>query len=86
MFSRSLALFLYSGLAFAASAATAPQLTYSTYLRDNFTPAAIATDSSGNIYMAGTAIVDANQAAVLVVKLKPAGQPISLYSLRGRID
>jgi hypothetical protein len=49
---RSLSLFLYSGLAFAASASKAPVLTYSTYLRDSFTPNAIATDSSGNIYLA----------------------------------
>jgi hypothetical protein len=38
----------------AASAATIPVLTYSTYLRDSFTPEAIATDSAGNIYVAGT--------------------------------
>ena len=45
MFIRSL--FLYAGLASAASAATFPVLTYSTYLRDSFTPNAIATDSAG---------------------------------------
>jgi uncharacterized protein (TIGR03437 family) len=71
VFIRSLVLFLCSGFAFAAAAPTFPALTYSTYLRDNFTPSALATDSSGNIYMAGTAIVNANQATVLVVKLNP---------------
>src|SRR5204863_1356823 len=62
---------LFSGLAFAAS--TFPVLTYSTYLRDSFTPKAIATDSSGNVYMAGNAIVDpaTSQSTVLVVKLNP---------------
>lgn len=71
MFIRSLSLFLCSALAFAASAPSFPVLTYSTYLRDNFTPTAIATDSSGNIYLAGNAIVDpaTMQTAALVVKL-----------------
>ena len=73
MFIRSLALFLCSGFAFAAAAPTFPALTYSTYLRDNFTPTAIATDPSGNIYMTGSAIVDPSTAqnTVLVVKLNP---------------
>jgi hypothetical protein len=67
---RSLPIFLYSGLAFAASF---PVLTYSTYLRDSFAPKAIATDSSGNIYIAGDAIVDVgtSQTTVLIVKLNP---------------
>jgi uncharacterized protein (TIGR03437 family) len=73
MFIRSLVFFLYLGPAFAAGGPTFPALTYSTYLRDSFTPAAIATDSSGNIYMAGSAIVDpaTMQSTVLVVKLNP---------------
>src|SRR5580698_88962 len=72
MLIRSLSFLLYSGLAFAASY---PVLTYSTYLRDSFTPTAIATDASGNIYMAGNAIVDpaTSQTTVLVVKLNPQG-------------
>jgi uncharacterized protein (TIGR03437 family) len=85
---RSLALFLYSGLAFAASAPTAPVLTYSTYLRDSFTPNAIATDSSGNIYMAGNAIVDQAtlQTIVLVVKLNPqASQYLYVRYLGGSV-
>ena len=71
--SRSVALFLYSGIAFAATAPTFPVLTYSTYLRDSFTPTAIATDSSGNIYLAGNANVDpsTSQTNVLVVKKNP---------------
>ena len=73
MLLHTLLLCLFSGLAFAAS--TAPVLTYSTYLRDNFTPKAIATDSAGNIYMAGNAIVDpaTSQRTVLIVKLNPQG-------------
>ena len=33
-------------------------LALSTYLKDGFTPAAIASDSLGNIYIAGSAIID----------------------------
>jgi len=86
----SLALFFYSGLCFAASY---PVLTYSTYLRDSFSPNAIATDSSGNIYMAGNAIVDptsfpsTSQTAVLVVKLNPqATQYLYVRYLGGSVD
>ena len=73
MFLRSFTLFFYSGLAFAATVPTFPALTYSTYLRDNFTPTAIATDSSGNIYLAGNVTVDppSTQTSVLVLKLNP---------------
>jgi uncharacterized protein (TIGR03437 family) len=73
MFLRTLSFFLCSGLAFAASTPTFPALTYSTYLRDNFTPSAIATDASGNIYLTGSTIVDPSttQNTVLVVKLNP---------------
>ena len=68
-----LSILVCSRLAFAATAPTFPALTYSTYLRDSFTPTAIATDSSGNIYLAGNAIVDASstQETVLVLKLNP---------------
>jgi uncharacterized protein (TIGR03437 family) len=91
MFIRWFWLFLCSGLSFAATSATAPtfpELTYSTYLRDNFTPAAIATDSSGNIYMAGTAIVDPSisQTTALVVKLSPqTGQYVYVRFLGGSV-
>lgn len=73
MFAR-LALFLVI-CRLAAAAPTFPALTYSTFLRDNFAPAAIATDPSGNIYIAGNAFVDpaSSQTSVLVVKLNPQG-------------
>jgi uncharacterized protein (TIGR03437 family) len=70
MLIRSLSFLLCSGLALAAAAPPFPLLTYSTYLRDNFTPTAIATDSSGNIYLTGTAIVD-QSTTVLLAKLNP---------------
>jgi uncharacterized protein (TIGR03437 family) len=73
MFIRSVSLFFYAGLALAAPTPTFPALTYSTYLRDSFTPSAIATDSSGNIYLAGSVLVDPplTQTTVLVIKLDP---------------
>jgi uncharacterized protein (TIGR03437 family) len=72
MLFRSLVLCAFSGLAFAASY---PVLTYSTYLRDGFTPAAIVTDPSGNIYIAGNAVIDPStaQSSVLLIKLNPQG-------------
>jgi len=75
MLTRPLSFLFYSGLILAAAGPSFPVLTYSTYLRDSFTPTAIATDSSGNIYMAGNAIVDpaTSQTTVLVVKLNPQG-------------
>jgi uncharacterized protein (TIGR03437 family) len=82
-------LFLYAGLASAASAATSPVLTYSTYLRDSFTPKAIATDTSGNIYLTGYAIVDpaAAQTAVLVIKLNPqASEYLYVRYLSGSVN
>ena len=50
-------------------------LAYSTYLRDGFTPKAIAADSAGNIYVAGNAVLDSQspQTTVLVMKLNPQG-------------
>jgi uncharacterized protein (TIGR03437 family) len=50
-----------------------PELTYSTYLRDSFTPNAIAMDAAGNIYLAGSAAVDPStmQITALIVKLNP---------------
>ena len=53
----------------------APALTYSTYLRQGFTPNAITTDSAGNIYIAGSFLVDspARESTGLVVKLNPSG-------------
>src|SRR5579864_981674 len=46
VFLRLLSILVYSSLAFAAAAPTFPALTYSTYLRDSFTPTAIATDAA----------------------------------------
>jgi len=73
MLFRSVALLLFSSFIFAASPATFPALTYSTYLRDNFTVNAIAVDSSGDIYLAGNVIIDpaTTQTTILVVKLNP---------------
>jgi uncharacterized protein (TIGR03437 family) len=66
---------VYALLLFAPAAWAASGLTYSTYLRDGFTPSAIATDSAGNVYLAGSTIVDAatSQTAAMVVKLDPTG-------------
>src|SRR3984957_1771065 len=89
MFIRSALLFFCAGLAFAATAPTFPALTYSTYLRGSFTPNAIATDSSGNIYLAGNAIVNAStsQTTVLVVKLNPqASQYLYVRYLGGSVN
>jgi uncharacterized protein (TIGR03437 family) len=99
MLLRSLPRLLYSGLlysgllcssvTFAASAPTFPVLTYSTYLRDSFTPKAIATDISGNIYIAGNATVDpaTSQTTVLVVKLNPqASQYLYVRYLGGSVN
>ncbi|MGA7236469.1 MAG: SBBP repeat-containing protein [Bryobacteraceae bacterium] len=66
---------LFSGLVCAATAPSFPVLAYSTYLRDGFTPKAIAADSAGNIYLAGNAVLDPQspQTTVLVMKLNPQG-------------
>ena len=49
------------------------KLVISTYLKDGFTPAAIASDSQGNIYLAGAAVIDAasQTTAAIVAKLDP---------------
>jgi uncharacterized protein (TIGR03437 family) len=67
---------LICGLLLCTSAAwSASGLAYSTYLRGGFTPAAIATDPAGNVYLTGAAVLDAttSQTAVTVVKLDPSG-------------
>jgi uncharacterized protein (TIGR03437 family) len=48
-------------------------LAVSTYLRDGFTPAAIASDPQGNIYLAGTAITDpaSQMMGAVVAKVDP---------------
>jgi uncharacterized protein (TIGR03437 family) len=72
---RFLSLIVCAGIGLAASA---PALTYSTYLRDRFAPNAIATDSSGNIYIAGGFVIDpvAPQTTALVMKLNPTGTQV----------
>jgi len=89
MHTRLISLFFYSGLAFAATAPPFPALTYSTYLRNSFTPKAIATDSSGNVYLAGNAIVDrsTSQSTVLVMKLNPqASEYLYVRYLGGSVN
>jgi uncharacterized protein (TIGR03437 family) len=73
MFTYFISLLFCSALAFTAAAQTFPALTYSSFLRNNFTPRAIATDFAGNIYMTGGAILDEStaQSSVLLVKLNP---------------
>lgn len=70
-----LAILFCAGFAALAATPTAPALVYSTYLRDSFTPTAIATDAAGNIYLAGSALVDPGdyQTTGLVVKLNSQG-------------
>jgi Beta-propeller repeat len=58
------AVVLFTPAAWAASG-----LTSSTYLRAGFTPAAIATDAAGNVYLAGSTMVN----SATVVKLDPTG-------------
>ncbi len=56
-------------------------LTYSTYLRDRFVPASIATDAAGDVYLAGYSSVDplTQQISPMVMKLDPSGQRL-IYS------
>jgi uncharacterized protein (TIGR03437 family) len=58
-----------------ASYLSGAQLTSSTYLRSSFSPAAITTDSAGNIYVAGNIVLDppTGRQGVLVLKLNPQG-------------
>jgi uncharacterized protein (TIGR03437 family) len=53
--------------------ATAANLAISTYLKDGFNPAAIASDAAGNVYLAGSAVIDqASQTmSAVVAKLDP---------------
>ena len=71
------------------AAATAPVLTYSTYLRDAFTPNAIAMDSAGSVYLAGSAVIDpVTQGKVgFVAKLNPqTGQYLYQSILNGQAN
>lgn len=63
-------LFLFAILV--SQAALPAQLAISTYLRDGFTPSAIASDPQGNVYIAGSASGSALQtAAAAVAKINP---------------
>ncbi len=89
MYLRATWLLIYFGLAVALPTNAAPALTYSTYLRDGFQPTAIATDAAGNIYLAGTAVVDpvTSQNQVLVVKLNPqANQYLYMRYVGGSVS
>ena len=57
-------------------------LAISTYLKDGFTPAAIASDSQGNIYLAGSAVIDpASQATgAAVAKVNPKATQYLYFS------
>jgi uncharacterized protein (TIGR03437 family) len=54
--------------------AGAADLAYSTYLKNGFTPKAIAADAQGNLYLAGTAVTDSlsGTTAAAVAKLNPS--------------
>jgi uncharacterized protein (TIGR03437 family) len=58
-------------------------LAYSTYLKDGFTPFAISSDPQGNVYVAGSAVVDAVslQTSVAVAKVDPTGSHYSYFTL-----
>lgn len=56
--------FIFSFALIFAASPSFPVLSYSTYLRNGLTPSAIATDSAGNIYLAGNSTV---------MKLNPQG-------------
>jgi uncharacterized protein (TIGR03437 family) len=53
--------------------ATPANLAISTYLKDGLSPAAIASDSAGNIYLAGSAVIDpiSQATSAVVAKLDP---------------
>jgi uncharacterized protein (TIGR03437 family) len=59
-------------------------LTYSTYLSEGFTPAAIAADSGGNVYLAGATAANpgypsAAPSPAIVVKVNPGGTSYVYY-------
>jgi uncharacterized protein (TIGR03437 family) len=53
--------------------ATPANLAISTYLKDGFNPTAIASDSAGNVYLAGSAVIDpaSETTSAVVAKLDP---------------
>lgn len=68
-----LAFLVFLSVLFAKSGWSA-NLAYSTYLKEGFTPTAIASDSQGNLYLAGTVVTDPTSGVtgVLVAKMDPA--------------
>jgi hypothetical protein len=48
-------------------------LSISTYLRDDFTPSAIASDAQGNLYLAGSAVLEpaASSSGAVLMKVDP---------------
>jgi uncharacterized protein (TIGR03437 family) len=56
-----------------AQNAPSPMLSYSTYLRGGFTPLAMAADTAGNVYLAGSVMPDpfTSNDSVLAIKLNP---------------
>src|SRR5690349_6716121 len=81
---RALALFLSAGT---AAAATAPALTYSTYLHGAFTPNAIAADASGNVYLAGTIAIALTARFSFIEKFNPqTGQYLYRSILNGELN
>src|SRR5260370_14988641 len=72
---RSAAALILAALYFGQTFAKSTELNSSTYLRAAFSPVAITTDSTGNIYLAGNAVLDplTGRQSVPVVKLNPQG-------------
>lgn len=72
-------------LSWADSSSSAPALVYSTYLRSGFIPAALATDDSGNVYIAGDVTLDSTtrRTGVLVQKVDPNGRIIYARTING---
>jgi hypothetical protein len=63
--------------------ATPANLAISTYLKAGFSPAAIASDSAGDVYLAGSAVVDpASQTmSAVVAKLDPKAISIPVFHI-----
>ncbi len=68
--------------AFLSTAAFPAKLTTSTYLRDGFTPAAITSDSQGNVFLAGSAVTDpaSQMMGAVVAKVDPKAAEYLYFS------
>lgn len=82
MIQRASRLFVLSLTVYLLPAAFAANLTVSTYLRDGFTPTAIASDPGGNIYIAGSTIVDpaSRATSAAVMKVNPTATDYVYFS------